>query len=139
MLNCDDTAVGEAATVPGSVDLVNYRRVHVAAAQEIGMQRMRYSPFHCVLRRGQRLAQYLSSEYLRAANVTAVAAEDILFYPFELEQRYEIGKYRVHGLVDVAAAIDRDTRTADKHGVIAGKEQNDLGDVDRFAYPAGSG
>jgi hypothetical protein len=38
VLDCDDPAHGKAAAVAGTIDLVDNRRIHVAATQEIRVQ-----------------------------------------------------------------------------------------------------
>ena len=75
MLDRDDAPVRKAAAVASAINLVDDRRVHVAATQEIRVQRVRDPALDRVLRGRQRLAQHLAAEHLRAADVAAVAAE----------------------------------------------------------------
>ncbi len=96
VLDGDDAPGGEAAAVACAVDLVNDRLGHVAAAQEIRVQRVGDPSVHGVLRGRQRLAQHLSPENLGAPDVAAVAAEDIVFDTLELQQRDQVFEYGVH-------------------------------------------
>jgi hypothetical protein len=57
---------------------------------------VRHPTLYRVLCRGQRLANYLATKNLRAADVTAVAAEDVLFDAFEFEERNQVFEHRVH-------------------------------------------
>ena len=96
VLNRNDAAVAECLAVPGPVDVVDDRCGDIAATQEIGMQGMRGPPVDRVVRRRQRLPENLTTENLRAADVAALAAEDVLLDPLELEQMQEVGEDRVH-------------------------------------------
>ncbi len=57
---------------------------------------MRYSAIDGVVRRRQSLAQHLSAEYLRTANVAAFATEDVVLDAFELKKFDQVFKYRMH-------------------------------------------
>ncbi len=85
MLDGDNTAIGKTAAVPGAIDLVYDRGLDIAAAQKIGVQRMGGPALHGVLRSRQRLAEYLSAKNLWAADITAVAAKDVVFNALELQ------------------------------------------------------
>jgi hypothetical protein len=52
--------------------------------------------FYRILRRGQCLANYLPTKYLRAAKVTTVAAKNILFDALETQKPNKIFEYRMH-------------------------------------------
>jgi hypothetical protein len=69
---------------------------HVAAAQKIRMQRVCDPVLDGALCGGQCLAQHLPPEHLRAPDVAAVAAEDVVLDAFESEERDQILEYRVH-------------------------------------------
>ena len=79
MLDRDDAPAGEAATVAAAIHLEYDRGIDVAAAQEIGVQRMHQAAVHRPRRRHQRLTENLPAEYLRRADVAALAAEQIVF------------------------------------------------------------
>ena len=85
MLNCDYPAIREAAPISRAIDFVDDGRVHVTAAQEIGVQRVGDAAFDGVLCRGQRLTQDLPAEYLWSTDIAAVAAKNVVFDPLELQ------------------------------------------------------
>ena len=82
--------------VAAAIDLVDDRRVEVAAAQEIGMQRVHRAALDRAAGRHERLAEHLSTEYLRAADVAALAAEQVHLETLELEQADQVGELLVH-------------------------------------------
>ncbi len=59
---------------------------------------MHVPPFDRVLGRGQRLAEHLPAEHLRAADVAALAAEEIAFEALELQQPQQVGEFGAHRL-----------------------------------------
>ena len=65
------------------------------------MQRMRNAAFDGQLGSRQRLAQDLPAKHLRTANVAAGTAKNIGFDLFELEERNEVRKNRVHNQTSV--------------------------------------
>ena len=84
MLNRDHAPVGKTAASPGTIHFVDYWRVHVATAQEIGVQRMCDAIINRVLCRGQGMTDDLAAEYLRAADITAIAAKYIVLDALQL-------------------------------------------------------
>jgi hypothetical protein len=111
----------------------NDRLCHVAATQEIRMQGVRDPSLDGVLGGGQSLAQHLATEYLRTAYVAAVAAEDVVLYALQPEERDQVFEYRVHRkavmpargvapLVVDPAAVDRYAGPAHEYGVVAGEK-----------------
>ena len=50
-----------------------------------------------MLRRRQCLAEHLPAEHLGAPDVAAVAAEDVVLDPLQLEQRDQVVENRMHG------------------------------------------
>ena len=57
---------------------------------------MRHPVLDRVLRRRQGLTEYLATEYLRTADVPAVASKNILLDTLECEQRDQVFEDRVH-------------------------------------------
>ena len=57
---------------------------------------MRHPALNGVVCSGQRLAQYLSAEYLRTADVAAFATEDIVLDALEVQKLDQVLKYRMH-------------------------------------------
>jgi hypothetical protein len=96
VLDRHDAAAGEAAAVTAAIHLKDDRHVEVAATQEIGVQRMHAAPFHGTRRSDQGLAQYLPAEDLGRADVTALAAEQVVLEALEVEQLQQFGEPRVH-------------------------------------------
>ena len=96
VLDGDDATVRETRAVATAIHFVDDRRVEVAAAQEIGVQRVHQPPLDRSARRLQRLAEHLSAEHLRAADVATLAAEQVLLEPLELEQADQVGEQLVH-------------------------------------------
>ena len=88
----------------------------------------------------QRLAQHLAAENLRATDVTAVTAKNIVFDTLELQQRDEIFQYRVHrASVCGPTTVDGDAGATDEHGIIAREEQHDFRDIHGLTDPARRG
>ena len=83
MLNRDDPARGEVIAVARPVDLVDDRRIEVAAAQKVGVQRVDDAILDRRGRRHQRLTEHLAAEYLRDADVAAFAAKQVQLEPLE--------------------------------------------------------
>jgi hypothetical protein len=83
--------------VARAVDLVDDRGIDVAAAQKVGMQRMRVAPFDRRARRHQRLPEHLATEYLGAADVAAFAAEQVEFEALERHHLDQILEKPIHG------------------------------------------
>ena len=96
VLDRNDAPVREARTVAAAIHFVHDRRIEVAAAQEIGVQRVHDAPLDGARGGHERLAEHLAAEYLRAADVAALAAEQIDLQPLQLQQAQEIGNPRVH-------------------------------------------
>jgi hypothetical protein len=86
MLDRHDAAVRKAAAIAGAIDFVDDRRRHVAAAQEVGVQRMGDPALDRMLRGRQGLSEYLATKDLGAADVAAVSAKNILLDPLEFQQ-----------------------------------------------------
>ena len=78
------------------VDLVDDGRIEIPAAQKIGMQRMHRAIFDRRRRGHQRLAQHLPAEYLRAADVAALAAKQIHLEPLERHHLDQIVEQLIH-------------------------------------------
>ncbi len=102
----------EAAAVAGAVDHVDDRRLDIAGAQEVAVQRMRRARFcgiHRRLCRRQRLAQHLAAEHVLGADITALAAEQVVLQALEREQFDQLGDGGGHGAgaLRVGAAIIR--------------------------------
>jgi len=136
VLNRNNTTVGKTATIARAIYFVNDGCIHVAAAQKVSVQRMCNTAFHSVLCRRQCLSENLTTKYLRTADVAAVTAKNILFDSLELEKRYEVLQYRMHGdRLAGAAAIDEQTGAIHKGSVIAGKKQGNFRDIDRLTEP----
>ncbi len=98
MLDRDDTSIRKTAAVTRPVDVVDYRCVDVAPAQEVRVQRVRHPAFDRVLGRRQRLPQHLATKHLGAADVATVATENVVLNTLEREQRDEVFEHRMHGL-----------------------------------------
>lgn len=49
-----------------------------------------------VMCRGKRLAQYLAAEYLCAADIAALAAEEVILDTLEFEELDQIAEDRMH-------------------------------------------
>ena len=64
---------------------------------------MRDPAFHSELRGRQRLTEHLTAEDLRAADVAAVAAEDVVFNALERELPDQVFENRTHFLVSALA------------------------------------
>jgi hypothetical protein len=75
----------EAVPVQAALHLIDDRRRKIAAAQEVGVQRMAGAAFDRPVGRNQALAEHLTAEYLRAADVAAGAAEQVDLELLELE------------------------------------------------------
>ena len=86
----------KAAAVAAAVHLVDDRRVEVAAAQEIRVQRMHGAALDGAARGHERLPEHLSAEHLRTADVAALAAEQVHLEPLELEHFQQVGEDGVH-------------------------------------------
>jgi len=101
MLDGQHAARGKAVAVAQPFDLIHDRRFDIAGAQEIAVQRVRDArAIHSLLRRRQRLAQHLAAEHEARANITALAAEQVVFEPLQAQQRGQfIGQGLGHGVV----------------------------------------
>ena len=104
-----DAAAGEAAAVAAAIHLVDDRRVEIAAAQEVRVQRVHEAPLDRAAGRHQRLAEHLSAEHLRAADVAALAAEQVLLEPLEVEQPDQV---REQACSCAAGPLSRSRRAA---------------------------
>lgn len=107
--------------------------MHVAAAQEIRVQRMSDPPVDGVLRSRQSLTNHLSAEYLWAANVATITAKNIVLDALKVEETCQVLKYRMHVLFADIAAVHHNTRAAYKRGVVTGEKQRDFRNIDRLA------
>jgi hypothetical protein len=96
MQNGNYATHGETSTVARSIDLVDDRRIDIAAPQKIRVQRMRNAAVDRVMRGGQRLPDDLSAENLRTADVAALAAKNIIFDALESQQLQQIVENRAH-------------------------------------------
>jgi hypothetical protein len=65
--------------------------------------------FDSELRRRQRLPEHLAAEYLRAADVPAVTAEDVVLDTLELEQMDQVGEYKMHVVASAVMASSRES------------------------------
>src|SRR5690606_38053393 len=77
VLDRDDAPVAEAPAVAVALHVIDDRRVHVARPQEICVQRMNVPAFDGPARGAERLPEHLAAEYPAAADVAALAAEEI--------------------------------------------------------------
>jgi hypothetical protein len=96
MLNSDDTPRAEALAVARDVDLINDGRVHVAGQQEIRVQGVDVARTRGVARGRERLTEHLTAEHSVAAEVAALATEDVVFDALELEQLQQVSEDRLH-------------------------------------------
>jgi len=69
-----------------AVDFEHDRHREVAAAQEISVQRVDLPPFHRARGCDECLPEHLASEHLRRADVAALAAEQVVLDPLEVEK-----------------------------------------------------
>ena len=95
MLDRDHAPARETAAVAAAVHLEHDRHLQVAAAQEIGVQRVHLPLLDGARGRDQRLAKHLPAEYLRRTHVAAVAAEQVVLDPLEVEDLQEIRQARL--------------------------------------------
>ncbi len=86
MLLCQNAPRAEARPVTDTIHLIDNRDRRVAGSHEIGMQGMDV-PFwlNCALRSDQRLPDHLPTENPLPANLWAVAAEQVHFKRFQIE------------------------------------------------------
>jgi hypothetical protein len=87
---------GEAAAVAAAVHLEDDRHAEVAAAQEVGVQRVHAAPVHGPGRGDQGLPQHLPAEDLRRADVAALAAEQVVLEGLEVAEFQQVGEPGVH-------------------------------------------
>ena len=81
------------------------------------------SAFDSMLCRRQCLPQHLTTKHLRTANIAAIAAKDVFFDAFELEELYEIVENRMHSSLRAGApTIDKYARATDEHRIVAREE-----------------
>ena len=103
MLDRDHAPAGEAAAVAAAVHLEHDRHLQVAAAQEVGVQRVHLPALDGARGGDQRLAEHLAAEHLRRADVAAVAAEQVVLDPLEVEDLQEFRQARGgHALIPAA-------------------------------------
>ncbi len=115
MLDRNHASSGKAPAVARALHVVDDRRRDVAGAQKIRMQRMRSTPgFDRLLRGGQGLTEHLAAEHVTCADIAALAAEQIVFETFELEQIDQLADDGVgHQFSDIFAIIrDREDQKA---------------------------
>ncbi len=86
MLDRNDATRAEALAVARDVDLVNDGSIHVARQQEVCVQRVHVARARGIARRRERLPEHLPAKHPVAADVAALAAEDVVFDALELEQ-----------------------------------------------------
>jgi hypothetical protein len=98
VLDRNDAPIAETRTVAGTVDDIDDVGLDIAGAQEIGVQRVHDAILDGRARSAQGLAQDLPAVDARAADIPALAAEDIVLDALELEQMQQVGKDRLHGL-----------------------------------------
>src|SRR5690606_15316654 len=96
VLDRDDAPVAEAPAVAVALHVIDDRRVHVARPQEICVQRMNVPAFDGPARGAERLPEHLAAEYPAAADVAALAAEEIELETLELEEVQEVSEHRIH-------------------------------------------
>src|SRR6266702_1731143 len=96
VLDRDDAAVGKVATIQAAVHLVHNRRVEIAAAQEVGVQRVHYPVRDRCRSGGQGLSQHLTAEHLRTADIAAFATKQVDLERLQLEQIQQIGNLGIH-------------------------------------------
>ena len=97
MLNGNHPAHREAAAVARPIHLVNDCRLHIPTAQEVAVQGVSRTRLNGVRGSRKRLPQNLAAEDLRAADIAAFAAINIVLDAFELEEGYEVFEHRVQG------------------------------------------
>jgi hypothetical protein len=87
----------ERLAVADALDVVNDRPAHVAAAQEIPVERV-HLPLarHRLLRRRQRLSQHLTAEHRAPAEVLALPAKQRVLEPLETKEAQELGEDGSH-------------------------------------------
>ena len=86
MLDRHDAPAREAAAIATAINVKHDRHRQVSAPKEIGMQRVHLAVLDCARRGDQRLTKHLASEYLGCADVAALAAEQVVLDPLEIEQ-----------------------------------------------------
>ena len=98
VLDGDDATIGEVAAVEAAIYLVDDRRGAVATPQEVGVHGVHHALDHRGGGRRQRLAQHLAAENLRAADVAALTAEQVVLQLLQLQQLQQVGQALVHEL-----------------------------------------
>jgi hypothetical protein len=96
VLDCLHAPCREMVAIADAIDFVNDRQFHIARPQKIRMQRMRHAAFDRARRRHQRLADHLSAEYAFAAEIARLAAKQVHFQRFEIEQCDEVLQRAIH-------------------------------------------
>ena len=98
VLDRGDAAHGEGLAVAGAVHVVDDRRLDVARAQEVGVDRVHVAlavgvqaGAERLLRGRQGLAQHLAAEDVLGADVAALAAEEVVLEALEAEQVDQFG------------------------------------------------
>ncbi len=82
-----DAPCRKTLAVARALDVVDDRRLDIAGAQEVRVQRMHAAlGLDRLLRRGQRLAEHLAAEHVARADVAALAAEQVVFETLKAEQ-----------------------------------------------------
>ena len=110
MLDRDDAPAREAAAVAAAVDVEHDRHRQVAATKEVGMQRVHLAVLDRARRGDQRLAEHLATEHLGRADVAALAAEQVVLDPLEIEQLQHFREARAVGHAFSPAARRRAAR-----------------------------
>ena len=96
VLNRNHAPVRKAVTVEAAINLVNDRRVEIAAPQKIRVQRVTGAGIDRTVGSNQRLPEHLATEYLWAADVATRAAEQIDLERLEIEERQHVGQALIH-------------------------------------------
>src|ERR1700722_8243519 len=88
-------AARETGAVPGALHLIDDGRRDVAAAQEVGMQRMHRALLDRLAGRAKRLCDDLTAEDLRGSDIAARAAKEVTLKTFEFKYANEVRQKRV--------------------------------------------
>ena len=90
VLDGHDPTRAETPAVTAPVNVVNDRRIGVAGAQEVSMERVRQAPLDGIAGRQQGLSQHLAAKHALGADVAAGAAEQVDLERFQLHQAQQL-------------------------------------------------
>jgi len=97
MLNRGDPAYRKTAAITGAIDVINNRRLDIARAQEIGVQRVHGAVgFDCLLGSGKRLPEHLAAKYIAGADVATGASKQVVFQSLKRQQIQQFGYNGLH-------------------------------------------